>query len=170
MDFEFEIKGKTFKIALEKKDNKLFLSNPNKTTEIDYHLISDNCLSLIIDNENYTIFFAKSDNKWYITIKDEEYIVELPSTTKKKSYSTELSEPVENLICAPMPGKILKIKVNEGDIVKKKQSLIIVEAMKMEHDIRAPFDAIVTKINFKEGQIVDTESPIIELEKKQNSQ
>jgi len=59
----------------------------------------------------------------------------------------------------------LKIKVNAGDRVTKKQSLIIVEAMKMEHDIRAPFDAIVTKINFSEGQIVDTQSPIIELEK-----
>jgi biotin carboxyl carrier protein len=165
MEFEFNIKDNNYKLSLDQKDNKLILHTNNGTVDIDYQILSENCLSLIINNESYTIFVAQYDNKWHIIIRDEEYIIEPSSTARKKSYATELTEFADNIITAPMPGKILKIKVNAGDRVTKKQSLIIVEAMKMEHDIRAPFDAIVTKINFSEGQIVDTQSPIIELEK-----
>lgn len=166
MDFEFEINGQLHKITIEKKDNKLFIMDANKNLiEVNCQIISKNCLSLLINNESYTIYFAESDKKWYLVIRDEEYIIESPSTVKKKASQAELAEFSENMICAPMPGKILKINVNGGARVKKKQSLVIIEAMKMEHDIRAPFDAIVTKVNFKEGQIVDTETPIIELEK-----
>lgn len=166
MDFEFEVNGQLNKITIEKKDNKLFLVDDNKNLiELNCQIISENCLSLLMNNESYTIYFAESNKKLYVTIKDEEYIIEQPSSAKKKASKFELTEFSENMIRAPMPGKILKIKVNEGDKVKKKQSLVIVEAMKMEHDIRAPFDAVVNKVNFKEGQIVDAEKPIIELEK-----
>jgi biotin carboxyl carrier protein len=63
-----------------------------------------------------------------------------------------------------MPGRILKIMVSEGEKVKKKQSLVIVEAMKMEHEIKSVLDGIVKKVNFQENQMVDTEEPIMELE------
>ncbi|MCJ7577768.1 MAG: biotin/lipoyl-binding protein, partial [candidate division Zixibacteria bacterium] len=64
----------------------------------------------------------------------------------------------------PMPGKIVKILVREGDKVRKGQGLVIVEAMKMENEIRSPGAGIVKKINFKEGNLVDTADLIIELE------
>ena len=67
-------------------------------------------------------------------------------------------------IYAPMPGKVVKIMVAEGDRVDDKQPMVIVEAMKMENQVNAKAKGTVKAINFAEGDQVDTESPIIELE------
>ncbi len=67
-------------------------------------------------------------------------------------------------IFAPMPGKIVKLLVKDGEKVKVKQPLVIVEAMKMEHQINSPSDGKVKSINFSDGDQVDTETPIIELD------
>ncbi len=67
-------------------------------------------------------------------------------------------------IFAPMPGKIVKLLVKDGQEVKARQPLVIVEAMKMEHQINSPSDGSVKSINFADGDQVDTETPIIELD------
>lgn len=55
---------------------------------------------------------------------------------------------------APLPGVILDIKVREGDEVKKGQTVLILEAMKMENNINAHKDGKVTAINVKNGDSV----------------
>ena len=67
-------------------------------------------------------------------------------------------------VFAPMPGKVVKLLVNEGDEVEERQPLVIVEAMKMENQVNSAAKGRVKKINFKAGDQVGTEKPIIELE------
>ena len=55
---------------------------------------------------------------------------------------------------SPLPGVILDIKVKEGDEVKKGQTIIILEAMKMENSINADKDGKVTAINVSKGESV----------------
>ncbi|NQU35460.1 MAG: methylcrotonoyl-CoA carboxylase [Bacteroidetes bacterium] len=70
----------------------------------------------------------------------------------------------EGSLFAPMPGKIIKINVQEGDNVTRGTVLLIVEAMKMENNIVASHDAIVEKIAVKEGDMVDTDVQLVVLE------
>ncbi|SYZ73635.1 hypothetical protein TRIP_C30072 [Candidatus Zixiibacteriota bacterium] len=67
-------------------------------------------------------------------------------------------------IFAPMPGKVVKILVAEGDNISAKQPMVIVEAMKMENQVNSPAAGTVKKINFRDGDQVGTDIPIIELE------
>jgi len=55
---------------------------------------------------------------------------------------------------SPLPGVILDIKVKEGDVVKKGQTIIILEAMKMENSINADKDGKITAINVSKGESV----------------
>ncbi len=57
-------------------------------------------------------------------------------------------------VAAPMPGTVLKVKVNLGDEVKKGQVLLILEAMKMENEIVAPADGKVTALRVEAGKSV----------------
>ena len=59
-------------------------------------------------------------------------------------------------ISAPMPGKILGVKADAGDAVKKGQVIVVLEAMKMENDIVAPQDGTVASINVTAGQSVES--------------
>ena len=64
---------------------------------------------------------------------------------------------------APMPGKILNIKVSEGQAVKLGELVVIMEAMKMETEIVAPADGTVSKILVKAGDSVDTGAALVAL-------
>ncbi len=67
-------------------------------------------------------------------------------------------------LTAPMPGKIIAVKVEAGAKVERGQALLVMEAMKMEHTIRAPADGIVEKIHFKVGEQVDEGAELIHFE------
>lgn len=58
-------------------------------------------------------------------------------------------------INAPMPGKILAVKANVGDTIKRGQAILVLEAMKMENEIVAPSDGTVASINTTVGASVE---------------
>lgn len=61
----------------------------------------------------------------------------------------------EGTILAPMPGTITDVNVNQGDAVKRGDTLLILEAMKMQNEIKAPHDGIVTTIEVTKGAAVN---------------
>lgn len=66
-------------------------------------------------------------------------------------------------INAPMPGKILAVKANAGQAVKKGEVLLVLEAMKMENEIVAPQDGTVASINVTVGEQVEAGAVIATL-------
>jgi biotin carboxyl carrier protein len=58
-------------------------------------------------------------------------------------------------IVAPMPGKIVRVLVKPGDEVRARQSLVVIEAMKMENELRAGRDGLVAEMHAREGQSVE---------------
>jgi glutaconyl-CoA decarboxylase len=68
-------------------------------------------------------------------------------------------EPVN----APMPGNILRVDVKEGDKVTAGQTLLILEAMKMENEITAPKDGTVVQVVTTKGAVVETGTPLVVL-------
>ncbi len=69
-----------------------------------------------------------------------------------------------NIIKSPMPGLVLTTMVNVGDTVQKGDTLLILEAMKMENVIKAPADATVKSIHVTKGQAVEKAQLLIEME------
>lgn len=70
----------------------------------------------------------------------------------------------EGGLSAPMPGKVLEVMVEVGQAVEAGQTLMILEAMKMEHRIVAASDGTVTAVNFNAGDQVDQGAALLELE------
>ena len=79
-------------------------------------------------------------------------------------YACKESVNDKSRLVSPMPGKVVKINVKEGDEVKEGTIMMVVEAMKMENNIVAPGQAKVKKILVAEGQMVDNKMQLIELE------
>ena len=71
-------------------------------------------------------------------------------------------------LTAPMPGKIIAVKVEKGAIVERGQALLVMEAMKMEHTIRAPADGKVEGIHYAVGDQVDEGVELIQFEAKED--
>lgn len=58
-------------------------------------------------------------------------------------------------VVAPMPGNIIDVKVKVGDVVKRGQVLLVLEAMKMENEIVSPVDGTITSVNVTKGAMVN---------------
>ena len=103
------------------------------------------------------------DNIADVEVNGTHYKVEMekapqqPATTPA-AQTTQVSKPAaapsKSGVKSPLPGVILEIKVNVGDAVKKGQTVVILEAMKMENSINADKDGKVTAINVKPGDSV----------------
>jgi len=87
------------------------------------------------------------------------------STAKADSGVKQIADPKNEMeIGASLPGNIVEILVEEGEEVKENQSLVIMEAMKMETNITAPADGVVLAIHSKAGQQLESGELILELE------
>jgi biotin carboxyl carrier protein len=66
-------------------------------------------------------------------------------------------------IVAPMPGMVVKVEVEEGDLVTAGQGVVIVEAMKMENELRAEAAARVSRVHVGQGEAVEKDQLLVEL-------
>lgn len=85
------------------------------------------------------------------------------ATPPKKPAPQADSSAAGGTIVAPMPGTILQVSVNVGDKVSQGQTLLVLEAMKMENEIMAPADGTVTELNVTQGVSVNAGETLIVL-------
>lgn len=101
-----------------------------------------------------------------ITVNGNVYDVEVEEVGASASQSAPAAAPVKAAapaatgagsvkINAPMPGKILSVKASVGQAVKKGDTIMVLEAMKMENEIPAPADGTIASIDVKEGASVE---------------
>jgi len=101
-------------------------------------------------------------------VKIDENIIEVEVEEEKiRSFKREDTPVVttgEKVVKTMLPGNITKLLVSEGDRVKAGDTLLILEAMKMENEIVAPTSGTVKKIQVREGQRVETGDILVILE------
>ena len=101
-----------------------------------------------VDGRLYVVPYVIQGAKVNFAFDGEIYFIEVEekgrARARHKDHSTE----------APMPGVVLRILVREGDVVAKGAPLLILEAMKMEHQISAGHDGTIASVNCREGELV----------------
>lgn len=99
----------------------------------------------------------------------EEFIVKVKPSKEQQKSSTERQQLAEkpkseNVIVAPMQGMVVSLKVKVGDKIKKGDTILVLEAMKMQTEIHSDKDGIVKKIYTYEGEILEIGDAILEVE------
>jgi biotin carboxyl carrier protein len=101
-------------------------------------------------------------------LHEKEYNELNQQIAQQKKQEEVVKEPevviTGKVIESPMPGTIWKLLVKEGDTIKRGDSVLILEAMKMENNIASEYNGTVKRIFVKEGSFVKAESVIMEIE------
>lgn len=142
----------------------------NQTVQWDSLQISDHEHSILVNNKVYNVFVEQIDaatktvtlniNGTLIESKIQEPIDQVLKNMGIDFSKNQKKDPIK----APMPGLILKIMVEPGQVLKKGDAVLILEAMKMENVFKAPADAVVKEIHINPGQAVEKGQVLITLE------
>lgn len=137
---------------------------------LDVESISSGEFHIIHGVKGYRIKVVSADhaNKMYrLIIGDKEVEVNLKDAVEIQVHDMGLDEAVSGQtgsITAPMPGLVLEIDVQPGDSVSAGDSLIILEAMKMENVLSSPGDGVIGNIHVEKGQPVEKSQLLITFE------
>ncbi|MBT3207145.1 MAG: acetyl-CoA carboxylase biotin carboxyl carrier protein subunit [Bacteroidetes bacterium] len=160
MSLEIKIGDRIAQIELLSRQNNIVkVKVDEKIYDIDILLVERGVYSILYNNQSHNIEFCeKGDPKKYtINTYLNSFDVEIIDAETKyiQNRKSGSDEGGENEISSPMPGKVVKILVEEGEEVKAGQTVIIVSAMKMESEYKAANDGIIKKIFVEEEETVD---------------
>lgn len=116
--------------------------------DVEITNIEDNLATLEVNGSQYEVEIHREVKKTKTPTLVRKVVPEKTREVEKRESGS--TSPIN----APLPGTITEIKVNKGDIVKKGQVLLIMEAMKMENNVLAEKDGVIEKINVKPGDAV----------------
>jgi propionyl-CoA carboxylase alpha chain len=120
------------------------------TVTATLHGVDGDAVDFELDGLRTVAHVSRVDGGWHVTSVHGSVSVEAPSRFPDGS-----GEAVAGAQVAPMPGKILRIDVTHGDQVEAGQVLVLMEAMKMEHQITAPSAGQVSEVRVAVGEQVD---------------
>jgi biotin carboxyl carrier protein len=165
---EIKIDDRTASVELiNSEENNFRVSIDGKIYDANIIMVERGVYSILIDGKSYNVELFESGNQkeYLVNTLYHSYELEVIDAESKylKSRSSDDSHQ-EAIISSPMPGKVVKIPVKEGDRVNAGDTVIIVSAMKMESEYKVKIDRVVKDIKVKEGDTVAANQPLIIVE------
>ena len=169
MQPELEMEGKTFRthiVNLNGNDLVLNINGENLKIRFEESSLRQQ-IEIQINGEPYTVFVSHPEpGKVIISYNTHLFEVirkDILQAAAEFNLETSLVGEGGSNITSPMPGKVIKVVVNEGASVAKGDLLLVVEAMKMENNILSPADAVVDRICVAAGDLVDSNITLVHL-------
>ena len=164
MDFVFDSKLYSVELESQAASGEIKAKVNEESFTPSVIRISDNTILFLFGDKIQKAYVASDNGKVFVHI-DGKVVVFDKVIEGQKSFSREALEyGSKDQVSTPMPGKIVKILVKEGDRVTLKQPLVIVESMKMENELKSPSNGVIKSIHFAAGDLVGTGQPIIRIE------
>jgi biotin carboxyl carrier protein len=132
-----------------------------KSMDVEVLQAKDGKLDLLIDGQRVTAYVSSDNAKRWVTVNGQTLVLTRSSGARQRGHG---HHHAANDLTAPMPGQVRAVNVSEGDAVTRGQTLLLLEAMKMEIKVQAPRDGVIKKLAVKQGQTVEREQVLIEIE------
>lgn len=147
---------KTYRLELEKVDNRWQGRLDGQSVNIDALIPRRDVLSLLIDGQSYEVKREQTATDLHLWIGGSRIAVELRDPRSLRSRQQAASdERGPRKILAPMPGRIVRLLIDENSDVEAGQGIVVVEAMKMQNEIKSPKKGVVKKILATAGAAVN---------------
>lgn len=117
-------------------------------------------IAFTVNGQPRRAVIAEDGQRRYVAFDANVFALEKADTSRKAKRNVHAGE---NTLIATMHGQVVKVLTAEGEAVTRGQTLILLEAMKMEIRIAAPHDGHVAKLRCSEGQVVERGQVLVEL-------
>jgi len=169
MELELNLEGrKAILKEISREGSQLTISVDDELFTVDLVKVGPAEYSILYKGRSHNIEVVPGREPKHYTVNTFYFTNEIEvvdaETRYIRSRENATDGHVSNIIRSPMPGKIVKILVAEGDAVEVGQTVIIVSAMKMESEFKATKAGKVSEIPVKEGDTVDSNQVLVVIE------
>ncbi|OGL44427.1 MAG: hypothetical protein A2W05_06055 [Candidatus Schekmanbacteria bacterium RBG_16_38_10] len=165
MNLEVIINNKEYNVEIERKEKSFLVKIDDEEFDVDATVLKKELYSLIVSNKSYLTNIKSEENKYIVDVNSESFEIEVfDEATKRTVQRKNEAGSGKQIIKAPMPGKIVKILVKEGEEVEPGSGMIVVEAMKMENELKSSSKGVVKEIAVEEGVAVNAGDTLIVVE------
>lgn len=157
---------------IRKEGNKVEVSIDGQPIEVDVVMAENGSCSILHDGHSYNAELKREDDgKHYeVNMFYRAYPVEIVDTQARYlRMKQDGGERQAHQISAPMPGKVIKIWVKEGDLLAANDTVVIIEAMKMQNNIKVSEACTVEQVKVQEGDTVEANQILIRLNEPKNN-
>jgi len=133
--------------------------------QVDAHQVQSSVWSVLYEDTSFEVDVQGKNEEFEVLIAGDCYKFSLINEQRKAMMRTGGKGAVgKAMVTSPMPGKVVKLLVNEGEEVKADQGVIVVEAMKMENELKSNIAGKVKEIFVKEGEVVESGAKLLLVE------
>ena len=163
MNISFWLNQKEFRMNLEEKEKGIIqVSFDQRKFNVSVEFLSAKELLLNMDGKIFNIIIDSNSLSHSVFVNGKLFKVEKKSAIK--ILREERGKLRKREVKTSMPGKIVSVLVGEGDEVKEGQSVLILEAMKMQNEIKSPQSGKIIRINFNPHDYVETGATLFSVE------
>lgn len=144
-----------------RKENHLRVTLDGRMVEADAVEVAAGTYSVLIEGRAFEVRVEPAPNGLHVHAGPREYTIEIADPRAwARRRGGALDAEGRQEITAPMPGKVVRLLVQQGAAVEAAQGLFVVEAMKMQNEIRSPKKGVVERLLVAEGQVVNAGEPL----------
>ena len=159
MRLVFEQSSRAYEIELIQSGDSYRAVIGDRGLDIELVRAGDGRLDLLVDGLQVTSFVSSQGAKRWVTVSGRTFLLTKSSGVRRGGAAAG----GQNTLLAPMPGQVRAVNVAIGDQVATGQTLLLLEAMKMEIRVQAPRDGVVKRLTVAQGQTVEREQVLIEI-------
>jgi biotin carboxyl carrier protein len=143
-------------VELARAEQGWVITLDGQRVDADVAEVAANTFSILLNGRAFEIrVMPRLDGSLQVQTNREEFFVEVLDPRAWRGRHSAAEAEGRQQVVAPMPGKIVRVLVQEGELVEAGQALLVVEAMKMQNEIRSPKNGKVEGLRVKEGQPVN---------------
>lgn len=167
-ELEISLDDRLAKVTLlEREGNRFRIRVDDKEYTPTIIMVERGVYLMLMDGKSYNIELieAGGPKKYYVNTYRYSYngeIIDAETRYRKSRHSDHGDD--ESFISSPMPGKVVRILVKQGDRVNAGDTVIVVAAMKMESEYKVKKDRLIKEIKVVEGDTIDAHQPLVIIE------
>ncbi len=158
-EFRYQVGDDVRTVTVELKDGSYEVRVGDTVLHLGARLAPNGRLDLALDGRRVRAYVARSGQRRYVSLAGDAWTLQPPDPRRARRGESDAGGG----LTATMPGRVLDVLVAAGDSVQKGDTLVLLEAMKMELRIQAPADGQIARVLCTAGQVVERGQLLVEL-------
>ena len=155
MTYDIALDGKSYRLDLNRVDGRWSCRVDGREVEVDAVLARPDVLSLRLGNQAFEVKCERVAGDIHLWVGSTRFDVEVRDPRSLRGRVRAVDDHGPKKLTAPMPGKIVRVLVEQGAEVEAGSGVVVVEAMKMQNEIKSPKKGTIQKILVSEGAAVN---------------